>query len=150
MEIRCILMIIKWYVLSFSHKTCCGCSFESAGATIQMSTNSSFLILGRFSLNLSCIMRKPDLYISKNKDADELRGNRQADQRLCFHYIHRHRDRHRNFIYRRICVTNNLSPVGHFSSTNRCKNNKYHRSMHIKRVLLTDYNTSQKAEIKVH
>ena len=24
---------------------------------------------------------------AKNKDADQLRGNRKADQRLCFHYI---------------------------------------------------------------
>ena len=27
------------------------------------------------------------LYICKNKDADQLRGNGEADQRLCFHYI---------------------------------------------------------------
>ena len=25
--------------------------------------------------------------ICENKDADQLRGNRKADQRLCFHYI---------------------------------------------------------------
>ena len=25
--------------------------------------------------------------ICENKDADQLRGNREADQRLCFHYI---------------------------------------------------------------
>ena len=25
--------------------------------------------------------------ISENKDADQLRGNREADQRLCFRYI---------------------------------------------------------------
>ena len=30
--------------------------------------------------------RKPDFCISKNKDADQLRGNCEADQRLCFHY----------------------------------------------------------------
>ena len=29
-------------------------------------------------------MRKPALYISENKDADQLRGNREADQRLFF------------------------------------------------------------------
>ena len=27
------------------------------------------------------------LHISKNKDADQLHGNREADQRLCFRYI---------------------------------------------------------------
>ena len=26
------------------------------------------------------------LYICENKDADQLRGNREADQRLCFRY----------------------------------------------------------------
>ena len=32
-------------------------------------------------------MRKPDFCIRENKDADQLRGNREADQRLCFRYI---------------------------------------------------------------
>ena len=32
-------------------------------------------------------MRKPDFCICKNKEADQLRGNHEADQRLCFHYI---------------------------------------------------------------
>ena len=27
------------------------------------------------------------LHICENKDADQLRGNREADQRLCFRYI---------------------------------------------------------------
>ena len=31
-------------------------------------------------------MRKPAFCICENKDADELRGNREANQRLCFHY----------------------------------------------------------------
>ena len=32
-------------------------------------------------------MRKPMFCICKNKDTDQLRGNREADQRLCFCYI---------------------------------------------------------------
>ena len=32
-------------------------------------------------------MRKPDFCICENKDADQLRGNREADQRLCFRHI---------------------------------------------------------------
>ena len=32
-------------------------------------------------------MRKPAFCICENKDADQLRGNRKADQRLCFRYI---------------------------------------------------------------
>ena len=31
-------------------------------------------------------MRKPDFCLGENKDADQLRGNREADQRLCFRY----------------------------------------------------------------
>ena len=37
-------------------------------------------------LYLSLVMRKPAFCISENKDADQLRGNREADQRLCFRY----------------------------------------------------------------
>ena len=32
-------------------------------------------------------MRKPFFAYAKNKDADQLRGNREADQRLCFRYL---------------------------------------------------------------
>ena len=31
-------------------------------------------------------VRKPDFCICENKDADQLRGNHEADQRLCFRY----------------------------------------------------------------
>ena len=31
-------------------------------------------------------MRKPTFCICENKNADQLRGNREADQRLCFRY----------------------------------------------------------------
>ena len=31
-------------------------------------------------------MRKREFFICENKDADQLRGNREADQRLCFRY----------------------------------------------------------------
>ena len=34
-------------------------------------------------------MRKPAFCICKNKEADQLRGNREADQRLCFRYMDR-------------------------------------------------------------
>ena len=32
-------------------------------------------------------MRKPTFCICENKDADQLCGNREADQRLCFCYV---------------------------------------------------------------
>ena len=35
---------------------------------------------------MSLVMRKPGFCICENKDADQLRGNREADQRLCFRY----------------------------------------------------------------
>ena len=35
------------------------------------------------------IMRKPDFCLCENKGADQLRGNREADQRLCFRYSDR-------------------------------------------------------------
>ena len=36
--------------------------------------------------DLSRVMRKLAFCICENKDADQLRGNREADQRLCFRY----------------------------------------------------------------
>ena len=36
--------------------------------------------------DLSRDVRKPAFCICENKDADQLRGNREADQRLCFRY----------------------------------------------------------------
>ena len=38
-------------------------------------------------LHWSRVVRKPAFCICENKDADQLRGNREADQRLCFRYI---------------------------------------------------------------
>ena len=35
---------------------------------------------------MSRIVRKPAFRICENKDADQLRGNREADKRLCFRY----------------------------------------------------------------
>ena len=36
---------------------------------------------------MSLVMRKLAFCIRKNKDADQLRGYREADQRFCFRYI---------------------------------------------------------------
>ena len=38
----------------------------------------------RFEMSL--VMRKPAFCICENKDADQLHGNREADQRLCFRF----------------------------------------------------------------
>ena len=37
--------------------------------------------------DLNLVLRKAAFCICENKDADQLRGNREADQRLCFRYI---------------------------------------------------------------
>ena len=37
--------------------------------------------------NLSRVVRKPAFCICENKDADQLRGNHEADQHLCFRYM---------------------------------------------------------------
>ena len=49
----------------------------------------SFSYLSRYGcrIQMSCVMRKADFCICENKDADQLCGNRTADQRLCFCYI---------------------------------------------------------------
>ena len=39
-----------------------------------------------FGLHMSRLVGKPTICICENKDADQLRGNREADQRLCFRY----------------------------------------------------------------
>ena len=36
--------------------------------------------------NLSLVVRKPAFCICENRDADQLRGDREADQRLCFRF----------------------------------------------------------------
>ena len=51
------------------------------GATDKPQTQSQI-----FLYYMSHVMRKPAFCICENKDADQLRGNREADQHLCFHY----------------------------------------------------------------
>ena len=38
------------------------------------------------TVDLSRMVTKPDFCLCENKGADQLRGNREADQRLCFRY----------------------------------------------------------------
>ena len=42
---------------------------------------------GWFYFEMSLVVRKPAFYLCENKAADQLRGNREADQRLCFRYL---------------------------------------------------------------
>ena len=43
-------------------------------------------IRGFLQWHMSCFMRKQTICICENKDADQLRGNREADQSICFGY----------------------------------------------------------------
>ena len=38
------------------------------------------------NIDMSLVMRRPAFCTCENKDADQLRGNREADQRICFRY----------------------------------------------------------------
>ena len=50
------------------------------------SSNSQDVTEGVYVKQMSRLMGKPTICIGENKDADQLRGNREADQRLCFRY----------------------------------------------------------------
>ena len=63
-----------------------------------LNENALFMMMDEFSVFINLLydvkealqvsrgMRKPTFCICENKDADQLRGNREADQRLCFRY----------------------------------------------------------------
>ena len=55
-----------------------GCS----GAMVK----ASFIMMRQHALQMSLIVRKQAFCICEKKDADQLRSNGEADQRLCFRY----------------------------------------------------------------
>ena len=62
-------------------RQCVALGFCTAYATNR--TEASFAC-SKYIYYSSRVMRKPDFRICENKDADQLRGNREADQRLFF------------------------------------------------------------------
>ena len=50
-------------------------------------TQNGFFSCKEARYYMSLDVRKAVFRICENKDADQLRGNREADQRLCFRYI---------------------------------------------------------------
>ena len=74
---------------------------------------------------LSQVMRKSAFCICKNKDADQLHGNRQADQRLCYRY----RDKENPSLVfsgdREIPTRGSTVPVGNEASP-RVGNSRFH------------------------
>ena len=51
-----------------------------------MSFMMLFTLPKLFTQQMSRHMGKPTICLGENKDADQLRGNREADQLLCFRY----------------------------------------------------------------
>ena len=64
-------MMLKYYIAVSALKMCAD---KLAGSTLA---------------HMSLVVRKPAFSICENKDADQLRGNCEADQRLCFRYTDR-------------------------------------------------------------
>ena len=59
------------------------------GCQVQIIFVNSFKVRLKVLMYLlysSRVVRKPAFCICENKDADQLRGNREADQHLCFRY----------------------------------------------------------------
>ena len=73
--LECVFLIKHFTSLNFP-------SINLVRALIGKHGSFPFLIK-----QLSRVVRKPAFCICENKDADQLRGNRQADQRLCFRYM---------------------------------------------------------------
>ena len=71
--------VIGWLENYDSHRKTCSLGFPPTWANMIECTWSLTL-----SKHISHLMRKPTICICENKDADQLRGNREADQRLCF------------------------------------------------------------------
>ena len=64
--------------------------YEVTRSSLNGSGNLLFLYGDKYHLctyYMSHCVRKLTFCICENKDADQLRGNREADQRLCFRYL---------------------------------------------------------------
>ena len=55
-------------------------------------------------------MRKPDFCLCENKDADQLRGDREADQRLRFRYTDNNASSYIQGLQRPVCVRPGRKP----------------------------------------
>ena len=84
--VNCFTVIIKNKKVGFLHPK------YTLVLIVVVPANWAYLLLSEthhektFFLHMSRVVRKLDFCICKNKGADQLRGNREADQRLCFCY----------------------------------------------------------------
>ena len=68
------------------HFLICSYSLLITRTIVSLSLVQSFDIKKLHLYQMSLIMREPAFCICENKDADQLRGSREADQHLCFRY----------------------------------------------------------------
>ena len=81
---KTVTFYLKIIIRYVSRKTCVLYDIKRIHNDRKMSRGTVF---GMMSDKLSRVVRKPAFCICENKDADQLRGSREADQRLCFRYI---------------------------------------------------------------
>ena len=60
--------------------------YKISGEVLKLKSRG-FRATSLYTYDLSRVVRKPAFCICENKDADQLRGDREADQRHCFRYI---------------------------------------------------------------
>ena len=88
-ETASMCSLISVFVVCICNVQSDGCLCCSNDIRPIFSCPGSLILHTARTAYLSHVMRKPTFYICENKDADQLRGNREADQRLCFRYIDR-------------------------------------------------------------
>ena len=66
--------------------TCRVSNLRSVGFKFTCRVSNFRIDLASILHNMSLVVRKSAFCICENKGADQLRGNREADQRLCFRY----------------------------------------------------------------
>ena len=69
-----------------NHESVFVAAHTSAGKTV-VAEYAIALSLKHMTRYMSRVVRKPAFGLCENKDADQLQGNREADQRLCFRYM---------------------------------------------------------------
>ena len=73
-------------VLQYQFKVQVKWKYKAIPSRVEATENSLVPRLPEIQIYKSLVVSKPAFCICENKDADQLRGNREADQRLCFRY----------------------------------------------------------------
>ena len=121
-NIKCILS------LSLVNNSICCQSLTDAAQTFHRKSWLKVSVSKRLHMmhhNMIRIMRKPTFCKCENKDADQLRGNREADQHLCFRYLDStilyflntkfQASSHLQWLYSLVCVRSGQNPHCWFS-----------------------------------